>query len=190
MSATFTLKRNQDNEKWNYEESIDEDIYNRESNQADEDSHAQIYKQAISMALCKKRAILKGEYSNVPPKTTMAPVCGLGSNFYDISLYDAEHDVLLATIDEELRLFGDDNRLRTPAVLDIWLVIYHHLFCNDLHPHAMAELKGSCNLVRQIGEKRFRNIIDESRWLFQIECGENVGSRKPSIRNRIYTKDI
>ena len=201
LSSTFTInlsKNEQKNEKYGHDiisysgivdpiESIgEEDITTGETkrnNLEDEDTTAQIFKHAISMALCKKKRMLNGHYSN--RQTSMIPVCGLSPSIYSISMYDAEHDVLLRTARKDLQLFEKGEKLKSTAVLDLWLIIYHHLFCDGLWPKAVTQLEGSCNLVKLLGEKRFQSITENSQWLYQIDSLEKKDLFPNPLTDRI-----
>ena len=62
----------------------------------------------------------------------MIPNILISPDFFQIILYDAEHDILLCSNFIDLFNVNDEGRLSSEAVLTLWLVLHYRLFCKGL----------------------------------------------------------
>ncbi|XP_052097951.1 uncharacterized protein LOC127732817 [Mytilus californianus] len=151
----------------------------------------QVLKQAISVSLCKHRKI---KNKNLTKNNISAvPVCLITKETYFVAVYDASYDYLMRT-NKALKLF-EGNNLRFDAVLDLWLLIHHNVFCTTPHQKLLKEFKGTCDLVPQLGRDRFEKIIQSSRWLYMPECmhpdnSDNVSAPKATDVGELNWLDI
>ncbi|XP_061167546.1 uncharacterized protein LOC133176439 [Saccostrea echinata] len=124
-----------------------------------------VYKQAIALSIYKYKemTIIKEFISHDSLETSMIPVCAINGTSYDVVMYDAENDFLLKMDSDGSKLF-DDNRLKFSAILDLWFVIHHHLFCSMPAGEVVADLKSTCGLIPRLGEERFASIVKTSEW--------------------------
>ncbi|XP_061169474.1 uncharacterized protein LOC133178799 [Saccostrea echinata] len=124
-----------------------------------------LYKQAIALSIYKYKGmtINKEFISHDSLETSMIPVCAINGTSYDVVLYDAQNDFLLKMDSDGSKLF-DDNRLKFSAILDLWFVIHHHLFCSMPPGEVVADLKNTCGLIPRLGEERFASIVKTSEW--------------------------
>lgn len=152
----------------------------------------QVLMQAISVSLCKHRRIIKNK--NLTKNNISAvPVCQITNETYCVALYDAQYDYLLRT-NKALKLF-DGNNLRFDAVLDLWLLIYHNLFCSTPHQKVFREFKGTCELIPQLGRDRFEKIVQNSRLLYmpedmQPDNSDDVSAHKATDVGELNWLDI
>ncbi|XP_062597508.1 uncharacterized protein LOC134258922 [Saccostrea cucullata] len=125
----------------------------------------QIYKQAIAVSIYKfkEMTLSKESVLHESTGTSMIPVCAISGTSYDITMYDAQNDFLLKMGTDGAKLF-DGERLKFSAILDLWFVIYHHLFCSLRPAEVVADLKGTCGLIPRLGEERFASIVKTSEW--------------------------
>ncbi|XP_061190705.1 uncharacterized protein LOC133198696 [Saccostrea echinata] len=174
-SAVFTVKKTTDeiyghrliNKDWMKSCDFNDDIaageYKSETKLLDE---KQLCKQAISVSLCQYRKYLEcskmGNVSYVP----MVPVCAISNDSYEVAVYDPEHDFLLKC-NKPLNLFDDDLQfLKFSTIVDLWLMIHHSLFCSQPGQHVIQQLKGTANLIPQLGKKRFDKIVKNSSLMY------------------------
>ncbi|XP_052097950.1 uncharacterized protein LOC127732816 [Mytilus californianus] len=151
----------------------------------------QVLKQAISVSLCKHRKI---KNKNLTKNNISAvPVCLITKETYFVAVYDASYDYLMRT-NKTLKLF-EGNNLRFDAVLDLWLLIHHNLFCTTPHQKVLRQFKGTCDLIPQFGRDRFEKIIQSSRWLYMPErihpsSSDNVSAPKATDVGELNWLDI
>lgn len=140
-------------------------------------------KQAIAVSFCMYRDFLNNDnmrncLSNCVPAV---PVCAITNDAYQFAVYHPELDCLLKTT-EPLRLFDEDYHfLKFSAIVDLWLMIYHRLYFNQPSPSIADQLRGTANLIPQLGEKRFENVVRSSHWLFFPHLRQNPFSRVPKL---------
>ena len=123
----------------------------------------QIYKQSISMSLCKRNRLL--QKANIGESdVSITPVCGFNGRSYTVAIYDAEDDFLLKMAGN-LEMF-DDVYLKSSAILDIWLLIHHHLFCSKPPQSVQKRLQDSCGLKHLLGDQMYEHILLDSNWRY------------------------
>ncbi|CAG2224931.1 unnamed protein product [Mytilus edulis] len=125
----------------------------------------QVLMQAISVSLCKHKQIKNKKLTK--NNISAVPICQITKDTYCVALYDARYDYLMRT-NKPLNLF-DGNSLRFDAVLDLWLLIHHNLFCSTPHQKILKKIKGTCDLIPQLGRDRFEKIVQNSRFLYMPE---------------------
>ncbi|XP_063436001.1 uncharacterized protein LOC134716913, partial [Mytilus trossulus] len=101
----------------------------------------QVLMQAISVSLCKHKQLKNKKL--IKNNISAVPTCQITKDTYCVALYDAQYDYLMRT-NKPLNLF-DGNSLQFDAVLDLWLLIHHNLFCSTPHQKVLRELKGTCD---------------------------------------------
>lgn len=139
----------------------------------------QLCKQAISLSLCKQNRMHNNPqyYKNQP---AIFPLCAVTKDLYDIVLYDAENDYLLRSL-SPMYLFDEDMlSLSTSAVIDLWLVINHSLFCTKQTDETTSELRGTCNLRPQLGEDFLKSVVANSTWMFKPDYTNQISSDLPT----------
>ncbi|XP_061171600.1 uncharacterized protein LOC133181073 [Saccostrea echinata] len=176
-SAVFTARKKTDdiyyhclvNKEWmdKYESTVyklDEEILNREyKSEINVIDEKQLCKQAIAMSLCKYQEQSNKKDSSYAPAM---PVFGMTSDSFEVAVYDPVHDYLLKS-NKPLNFFEEDSQnLKFSSVVDLWLLIYHSLFFTTPSPRVVHQLRGTANLIPQLGEKRFEKIVKSSRWMF------------------------
>ncbi|XP_062567817.1 uncharacterized protein LOC134230060 isoform X2 [Saccostrea cucullata] len=142
------------------DEEIPNGEYKSEINVIDE---KQLCKQAIAIALCKYQ-----EHSDIKDRSDVpiVPVFGITSDSFEVAVHDPVHDYLLKS-NKPINLFEEDSQnLKFSSVVDLWLLINHSMFLTTPSPHVVQRLSGTANLIPQLGEKRFENIVKSSRWMF------------------------
>lgn len=119
-------------------------------------------KQAISSSLCKYRKHIEtGDVEN----GCHMPVCGVTQDSCEVAIYDPEYDFLLKS-SEPLNLFEDNSHcLKLSTIVDLWFVIHHSLFSSQTPLSVAYQLEGTANLIPQLGNKRFENVVKNSMWL-------------------------
>lgn len=165
----------------NEEDGISSKEHISEANICDE---TLLCKQAIAVSFCKYRNFLnndnrRNDLSNFVPAV---PVCAITNDAYQFAVYHPELDCLLKST-KPLRLFDEDyHYLKFSAIVDLWLMIYHSLYFSQPSPHIADKLRGTANLIHQLGEERVENVIRSSHWLFLPHLCQNPFSRAPKLR--------
>lgn len=165
----------------NEEDGISSEEHISETNICDE---TLLCKQAIAVSFCKYRNFLnndnrRNDLSNFVPAV---PVCAITNDAYQFAVYHPELDCLLKST-KPLRLFDEDyHYLKFSAIVDLWLMIYHSLYFSQPSPHIADKLRGTANLIHQLGEERVENVIRSSHWLFLPHLCQNPFSRAPKLR--------
>lgn len=140
-------------------------------------------KQAIAVSFCMYRDFLNNDNMRncLSYCVPAVPVCAITNDAYQFAVYHPELDCLLKTT-EPLRLFDEDyHYLKFSAIVDLWLLIYHRLYFNQPSPSIADQLRGTANLIPQLGEKRFENVVRSSHWLFFPHLRQNPFSRVPKL---------
>ncbi|VDI48154.1 Hypothetical predicted protein [Mytilus galloprovincialis] len=128
-------------------------------------NYDQVLMQAISVSLCQHKQLKNKKLTK--NNISAVPICQITKDTYCVALYDARYDYLMRT-NKPLNLF-DGNSLRFDAVLDLWLLIQHNLFCSTPHQKILKKIKGTCDLIPQLGRDRFEKIVQNSRFLYMPE---------------------
>lgn len=139
----------------------------------------QLCKQAISLSLCKQNRMHNNPqyYKNQP---AIFPLCAMTKDLYEIVLYDADNDCLLRSL-SPMYLFDEDMlSLSTSAVIDLWLVINHSLFCTKQTDETTSELRGTCNLCPHLGEDFLKSVVANSTWMFKPDYTNQISSDLPT----------
>ena len=138
----------------------------------------QLCKQAISLSLCKQNRMHKNP-QNYKGQPAIIPLCALTRESFEMALYDAENDFLLRSL-SPMFLFDDDLlSLPISAVVDLWFVINHSLFCTKQTDETVNELKGTCNLHAQLGEDLLKSVVANSSWMFRPDYTNQISSDIP-----------
>lgn len=185
-SAVFTLKKkaNEDYGHRTVEKACndEDDILTGECKLHDHDlSSEQICKQAISTSICKYAKMREHASKHLSmSELPMVPVCAITKNSFEIAMYDTENDFLLKS-SEDLDLFepfDDLFRLRFSAIIYLWLYINHSIFLSKPHPSTVEVLRGTCNLIPQLGKRRFESVVNNSNMLLSPEYFPNRSLRR------------
>ena len=174
-SALFAVKKERneiyDEDDWNEDSDIDTRNISTgeyELNTINGDDMVQLFRQAIAISLCKhKKNMNVYDSLNDSHSISMIPICGVTNNSFCMVAYDAENDYLLRMCNE-MKIFDGDS-IRFSALIDLWLLIYHDLFCTKPPLEVLGKLKGTCNLIPQLGPERYSSILKSSEWLYQAE---------------------
>ncbi|KAK3087256.1 hypothetical protein FSP39_003691, partial [Pinctada imbricata] len=157
----------------------DEDFYVNEVKKYSFDNRdtKQLLKLAISMSFCyRKKLQNRCTVMKRNEESTIIPTCGITSNTYKIAMYDSSNDILLLSGDNDLQLFDDDGAIRFSAMMNLWMIIHHPLFCSGLWKEAIDQFKGSCDIQSYLAGRDLQDIVDGSRWFFAIDSPITDGS--------------
>lgn len=194
-SAVFTFKLSEEEKEiydrnlefdghWNSEIEIEDDIMMDEIEKYDTpfrhtNTFRQLSKQAISLSLCKQNRMLNNS-QNYIGQPTIFPLCAMTKDLYEIMLYDAENDYLLRSL-SPMYLFDEDMlSLSISAVIDLWFIINHSLFCTKQTDETTNELRGTCNLRPQLGEDLLKSVVTNSTWMFRPDYTNQLSSDLPT----------
>ena len=135
-----------------------------------ESTMRQICKQAISSSICKLRRIKESSSTELyESQSSMVPVCAITRDCFEVAIYDAESDFLLKSTSLDIFNKPEASKLNFHAVVNLWLLINHSLFCSKPDPDTLEELKGTCNLIPQLGKERYDFVVSNSDWLMTPE---------------------
>lgn len=196
-SAVFTFKLSEEEKEiydrnlelhghWNSEIEIEDDIMMDEIEKYDTpfrhtNTFRQLSKQAISLSLCKQNRMLNNP-QNYIGQPTIFPLCAMTKDLYEIMLYDAENDYLLRSL-SPMYLFDEDMlSLSISAVIDLWFIINHSLFCTKQTDETTNELRGTCNICPQLGEDLLKSVVTNSTWMFRPDYANQISSDLPTGR--------
>ena len=106
----------------------------------------------------------------------MIPNILISPDFFQIILYDAEHDILLCSNFIDLFNVNDEGRLSSEAVVTLWLVLNYRLFCKGLVFEDPTEV--------EIFKSNFYELAKE-KWNIYTNCLKKFVPGFPVVDNGI-----
>ena len=106
----------------------------------------------------------------------MIPNILISPEFFQIVLYDAEHDILLCSNFLDLFNVNDEGCLSSEAVVTLWLVLHYRLFCKGLVFEEPTEV--------EIFKSNFQELAKD-KWHIYTNCLKNSVPGFPVVENDI-----
>lgn len=159
-----------DPDMWNSEDDVSEgehdDICTMENNEKEfsEANINQICKQGISVSLWK----YKNCFNQLNDSAPMVPVCLFNKSKFVVVMYNAEHDYLLRMRKTDFLSIIKHGKLQFTAIINLWLLIHHNLFCTQPHIEAIKNLKGTCGLIPRLGSENLITVMKTSKFNYDV----------------------
>ena len=166
----LTLKPNWAEENGLDEEEVLPGEFKRLPGVIDKEKHqSQIIKEAISMSIVKQNIIKKrheaGKSTDHLSGASFVPMLGIDKGQYVVAVYDSKYDYLLVSHDSMPIYDNITKGISIFALIDLWMLIHHNLFCAEPDPMITNGLKGTCNLKGCLGH-RFQAVAESSFWIY------------------------